>query len=327
MSKCYRKIQKITNKYRYVCLFNDTGRSMNTKTTAVTYLWILLSMIFWGMSFIWTSIVFTCYPPITPIFLRLILSSVILMGGLLLFGKIERIKKKDFGLFFLSAFFNPFLYFIGENFGLKYTSPSISAVVIATIPLFTPVAAYLIIRERISWLNIAGIIISFLGILVMLISRDMTFSASPKGVGFLFFAVISAVIYSSFLKKLTMRYGPFSIIAWQNLIGMLYFLPLFLILDVSEFIAIRPDWKAIAALIQLALFASTFAYVLFTIGVKKIGVSRTNVFTNLIPIFTAVFSFFILSENFSLQKIAGILIVVSGVALTQIQHWKRKASI
>jgi drug/metabolite transporter (DMT)-like permease len=294
---------------------------MKNNKAVITYLWILLSMIFWGMSFVWTSIVFTCYPPITTIFLRLGLSSLLLMGGLVMFRKIERIRKKDVGLFLLSALFNPFLYFIGENFGLKHTSPSISAVVIATIPLFTPVAAYLIVRERISWLNIAGIILSFTGILIMLISRDMTFAASPAGVGFLFFAVISAVIYSSFLKKLTARYGPFSIIAWQNLIGAIYFLPLFLILDLKEFLTIRPDWKAVTALFQLAVFASTLAYVLFTIGVKKIGVSRTNVFTNLIPIFTATFSYFILAENFNIQKISGILVVISGVALTQIQHF------
>ena len=295
---------------------------MSTQKPAVTYVWILLSMFFWGMSFIWTSIVFQCYPPITTIFLRLVLSTVILMGGLAIFKKIERIKRKDAGLFLLSALFNPFLYFIGENFGLKYTSPSVSAVVIATIPLFTPFAAYFIIKERISWLNIAGIALSFLGVLLMLINRDMTFSASPAGIGFLFFAVISAVIYTSFLKRLTQWYGPFTIIAWQNLIGVFYFLPVFLIMDMKEFLSIKPDGNTIAALIQLSVFASTFAYVLFTMGVKKIGVSRTNVFTNLIPIFTAVFSYFILSEHFSINKVAGILVVILGLLLSQIHALK-----
>jgi len=293
---------------------------MSTQKPALTYIWILLSMFFWGMSFIWTSIVFQCYPPITTIFLRLVLSTVLLMGGLAVFKKIERIKRKDAGLFLLSALFNPFLYFIGENFGLKYTSPSISAVVIATIPLFTPVAAYFIIKERISWLNIAGIALSFLGVLLMLINRDMTFNASPAGIGFLFFAVISAVIYTSFLKRLTRWYGPFTIIAWQNLIGVFYFLPVFLIMDLKEFLSIMPDGNTIAALIQLSVFASTFAYVLFTMGVKKIGVSRTNVFTNLIPIFTAIFSYLILSEHFSINKVAGILVVILGLLLSQIQQ-------
>ncbi len=294
------------------------------KQKMITYGLTIISMVFWGMSFIWTSIVFRCYPPITTIFLRLVLSSAILMAGLLAFRKLERIRRKDIGLFLIASLFNPFLYFIGENFGLRYTSPSISAVVIATIPLLTPVAAYFIIKERITWLNIAGIILSFTGVLLMLINRDMTFSASPAGVGLLFFAVTSAVIYTPFLKKLTQRYKPVSIIAWQNLLGALYFLPLFLVLDLKEFLSIKPDWKTISALIQLSLFASTLAYVLFTYGVKKIGVSRTNVFTNLIPIFTAVFSYFILSEHFNLNKILGILIVIAGVMLTQIQHLRKK---
>lgn len=293
------------------------------KQKIITYGLVVISMIFWGMSFIWTSIVFRCYPPITTIFLRLVLSSVLLMTGLLAFGKLERIKRKDFGLFLIASLFNPFLYFIGENFGLKYTSPSISAVVIATIPLLTPVAAYFIVKEKISWLNIAGIALSFAGVLLMLINRDMTFTASPAGMGFLFFAVTSAVIYAPFLKKLTRLYHPVSIIAWQNFFGVLFFLPLFLVLDLKEFLAIRPDGRTISALFQVSLFASTLAYILFTYGVSKIGVSRTNVFTNLIPIFTAVFSYLILSEYFNLNKVLGIVIVIAGVMLTQVQHLTR----
>ncbi len=297
---------------------------MKTRVPAITYVWIILSMIFWGMSFIWTSIVFKCYPPITTIFLRLVLSSAILMGGLTFFGKIERIRKKDVGLFLISALFNPFFYFIGENFGLKNSSPSICAVVIATIPLFTPVAAYFILKEKISWLNIAGIILSFMGILLMLVNNDMTYNTNPAGMGFLFIAVASAVIYTAFLKKLTQRYGAFSIIAWQNLLGALYFLPLFLIMDLNQFLSVKPDARTIGALVQLSIFASSLAYVLFAQGVKKIGISRTNVFTNLIPIFTAIFSYFILSEYFGINKIAGIIIVITGVLLTQIQHLKKK---
>ena len=48
--------------------------------------------------------------------------------------KFEKIKPKDYLLFFFSSFFNPFLYFIGENYGLDKVSASVSAFIVATIP-------------------------------------------------------------------------------------------------------------------------------------------------------------------------------------------------
>jgi drug/metabolite transporter (DMT)-like permease len=96
---------------------------------------VILSMIFWGMSFVWTSIVFKYYHPITTIFLRLVISSILLTVFIFITGKFEKLKKEDRGLLLISALFNPFLYFLGENFGLMNSSPTISSVIIATIPV------------------------------------------------------------------------------------------------------------------------------------------------------------------------------------------------
>ena len=298
--------------------------SPKSGTPAYVYVFALLAMIFWGVSLIWTSIVFEYYDPITTIFLRLVISSAFLFIILIFSGFIQKIRKKHFLLFLASAIFNPFFYFLGENFGLKYTSASVSAVIIATIPLFTPFAAWWMIKERLSAMNIAGIIISFLGILIMLIKPDLSFSAKPAGIAFLLFAVASAVIYSVLLKKLTRFYSPINIIAWQNLIGVFLFLPFFLILDLKGFLSVAVDTRLLSALFSLAIFASSMAYVLFAVTLKHIGVSRTNVYCNLIPVITAVGSYYILDEVFNTGKIVGIIIVISGVILTQVNKVKKK---
>jgi drug/metabolite transporter (DMT)-like permease len=57
-------------------------------------------------------------------------------------------------------------------------------------------------------------------------------------------------------------------------------------------------------------------------AVHKLGVSRTNVFSNTIPVFTAIFSYLILSELFNLNKILGMIIVITGVMLTQLERFK-----
>jgi drug/metabolite transporter (DMT)-like permease len=284
---------------------------------------IILSMIFWGMSFVWTSIVFKYYHPITTIFLRLVISTLILSIFIYFTGKFESLKKEDRGLFMLSALFNPFLYFLGENFGLQSTSPTISAVIIATIPVFTPVIAFLALKERLSWLNISGIIISFFGIGVMLVNPDLSLNASPLGVAFLLGAVASAVIYSVFLKKLTKKYSSLTIITYQNALGVMYFLPLFLVFDYQHFITVKPNRELISSMLQLSFFASSLAFIFFTMTVKELGVSRTNVFSNLIPVFTAIFSAIFISEIFSLTKIAGMAVVIIGVMISQVS--KRRA--
>ncbi len=291
---------------------------------AYIYIFALLAMVFWGMSFIWTSIVFDYYPPITTIFLRLVISSTFLFIILAVSGFLQRIRREHFLLFLLSAIFNPFFYFLGENYGLKYSTPSISAVVIATIPVFTPFAAWFMIREKVSRLNIAGIMISFTGILVMLIKPDFSFATDPLGVILLLLAVVSAVIYSILLKRLTKHYTPVNIIAWQNLLGVIFFLPLFLILDFGEFIAVVPDRRLLVALFSLAIIASSVAYVLFATTIKHIGVSRANVYSNLIPVTTVIASYFILDEIFTGRKVLGIVIVILGVFITQINKLRNK---
>ena len=280
-------------------------------------------MLFWGMSFVWTTVVLKYYDPISTIFLRLVLSTIILFSGLALFKKLEKINKEDYKLFLVSALFNPFFYFLGENFGLKYSTPTIASVLIATIPLFVPVAAYFMLKERVSRMSIIGIIISFLGIIVMLVNRDLSLNTPPLGAGLLGIAVASAVFYTILIKRLSPKYSAFTIIAVQNLIGIIYFLPLFLIFGLNKFVQVKPNFELISSLVALAFFCSTLAFVFFTISIKNIGVSRTSVFGNLIPVFTAIFSFIILSEQFNLNKIVGMGIVMVGVVLAQFKIRRR----
>jgi drug/metabolite transporter (DMT)-like permease len=284
---------------------------------AYTYILVTLAMVFWGMSFVWSKIVLGYYEPITTVLLRLIMSSALLFAGLAAFGKLRRLRRSDLKLFMLSAAFNPFLYFLGENYGLKYSSPTVTAVIIATIPVFTPVVAYLIYREKLSLLNIFGLVVSFLGVLFMLLEQDYSLSVSPVGVAWLALAVITAVCYSVLLKKLAVRYDAFLIIAVQNLIGTFYFLPLFLVFDFAQFITVKPTTELVTSLLLLAVFASSLAFVFFTISSREIGISRTNLFTNLIPVFTAIFSFLILGEVFEMQKLLGMVVVITGVMMSQ----------
>lgn len=285
-----------------------------------------VAMFFWGLTFIWSKIVFETYSPLTTITLRLLFSFLALYLFLLLTGKFKNIKKQDLKLFFLSAIFNPFIYFLGENYGLSMVSATISSVIVSTIPIFTPFVARKYFNEKLSPANLAGLIVSFVGVLMIVLNKDLSLNASGLGISLLFLAVFSAVIYSMMVKKLTDNYSPIVIIAHQNLIGFVLFLPIFFYFDFSEFITIIPNNTTIISLFMLSIFGSSICYVLYAYVINKIDLTKANIYTNLIPIFTAITSYLYLGENFSLVKISGMIIVITGIILSQ-QKFSRKKSL
>jgi len=274
-------------------------------------------MVFWGMSFIWTSFLLKYFQPVTIIFFRLIISASFLFFVIFLFRLERKIDRKDIPLILLSAVFNPFLYFLGENYGLKFSSSTIASVIIATIPLFSPIVAYLFAREKLGFMNFVGIVVSFGGIVIMLFHKGYTPETGYLGIVFLFGAVLASLFYSAMLKKLVVKYSAIILIAYQNLVGIFLFLPLFLIFEAGEIAAVRLNVRIVSSFLLLAILASSLSFVFFTHSIKLIGINKSNIFSNLIPVFTGLFAFLFSLESFNIQKIIGIALVIGGVFLSE----------
>jgi drug/metabolite transporter (DMT)-like permease len=274
-------------------------------------------MIFWSFSFIWFKEANKTFHPITIVFIRLFISVIILTTYLVLTKNFMKIQKKDRKLFLMLAVFEPFFYFLGESFGLTYVSATVCSVLISTIPVFATIGAWLLFRERLKMINYAGIILSFLGVLVFILNKDGSISFNIKGLGLLLLAVISAVGYNLTLSRLVGTYTPVYIVNVQNVIGGILFLPLFLILDLKHFIDAPLSLGLFKPILELSVFASCSAFILFAYSVKNMGITKANVFSNCIPVFTALFSFILLGENLTLQNIIGMAIVIAGLFMSQ----------
>lgn len=273
-------------------------------------------MICWSLSFIWYKGAYAHFGPITTIFLRLLISSLILL--LFTFIVIRpAIKRQHLKLFFAAAMFEPFLYFMGESYGMKWVSPVTASVIVATIPLFTPLAGKMLYNEMLSKKNLAGMVISFLGVCIVVLSGDFQIKAQLLGVLLMFVAVFAAVGYAIVLRRLTPLYDSITIIAIQNVMGVLLFLPVLLIFENPLIHHLNLSFKNLLPILYLAIFASSLAFILYAFAVAKIGIGRTSVFINLIPILTSVFAYFILSEPYTLFKIIGVGGVVAGLLFTQ----------
>ena len=283
----------------------------------------LLSMIFWSFSFVWVKVVYEAYGPLTTVLFRLILSAGMLLAFTLLSRKLQRIKPGDLKYFVMLAFFEPFLYFMGESYGLKYVSSTVAAVIVATIPLFSPILAWYFYKEKLSRTNLFGLVITFLGVSLVVLDNSFNFTASPLGVALEFVAVLGAIGYSSVLKGISHRYNTFTIITYQNLIGAVFFLPFWLGLEMNDFLQIPFNMKSFAAIVKLAIFASTFAFILFTYSIRTLGINKSNIFINVIPVCVAIIAFIILGDRLNFHQMVGIAIVISGLFLAQI-NWRRR---
>jgi len=281
------------------------------------YTAIVLAMVFWSFSFIWTRVAIQSFQPMTLITLRLIIASVLLFIVSKSTGKLQKLRRKDFKWFILLAFFEPFLYYVGETYGLTTVESTLAAVIVSTIPLFAPVLAFVVLRERIGWPSILGIIVSLLGVFFVIYEPNGGFNANPWGVALLFLAVFAAICYATVLRKIPDYYTNMNVIFYQSMLGLIFFIPTFLLTDIQTIRTIHVTRESLIALVMLSVFASVIAFVLFAGAVRKVGVTRTNVFVNLIPVFTAILSWFILDEILTLSKWIGILVVVIGLFVSQ----------
>lgn len=284
---------------------------------------ITLSMLFWSLSFVGYKVAYRYFEPMALVFLRMVLASFFLYILIRLTGQSEKIRREDYGRFLLLAFFEPLLYFLGESYGMTLVSSTTGAVIVSTIPLLTPLAAFILFRDRITWIKMAGILLSFAGVCLVLVGRDLKLTAPPLGVGLMFLAVFSAVAYTGVIVDLTKKYNSITIILMQSILGAIYFFPIFILTDLKETLAIDFSWEVILPLFFLAIFPSSLSFIFYTQAIREIGITRANVFTNFIPVFTAIFSFLILSEPFSRGKLIGIPVVLAGLMLTQVSLKKK----
>ena len=286
----------------------------------LTYIASTFAITLWGMSYIWTDKLIALGIPIFYfVFVRILLAGVILFLFNTAYTRIKRIQRQDLPKFLLLAFFEPFIYFICETYGLKLTgSPTLSALVIATIPIFSIGAGMLFFKEKINAVNVIGIFFSLVGILMVVMAKGELGDKFIWGVVLLLIAVISEVGHASITKSLAGNYSSQVIVMYQFLIGAIYLFPLFLWKGIEGFSIethFTPDvWYPI---ICLAVLCSSLAFSLWVSTIKSLGVAKSSIFSALIPVAAAIIAWVLGHEMLDQRQWAGIGISTLGVILSQ----------
>lgn len=281
------------------------------------------AILLWGMSYIWTDKLLELGIPVFYfVFVRILLAGTVLFLLNVAYGRIKRIQRQDLGKFLLLAFFEPFIYFVCETYGVEMTSPTISAMIIATIPIFSIAAGRIFFKERITALNIVGVTLSLMGIIMVIMKGDIGGKDLIMGIILLLVAVIAEVGHATITKSLSGNYSSQIIVMYQFLIGSVYLLPLFLWKGLDSFNATlyfsADVWYP---LICLAILCSSLAFSLWVSTIKHLGVAKSSIFSALIPVVTALIAW-LLGTQMTTMQWAGIAISTVGVILSQYTNKK-----
>ncbi len=289
------------------------------KNKIITYLMLTLSSVFWGVSFILTKELFLTEEHMTVtllITMRLAIATLVMVPTLFAMGKMKRIERKDIKWFLLLTLCEPFIYHLCETSGVQLVSGSLASVIIATIPLFVPFGMWIAYRQRIRWAIVVGVVLSLIGVGVMLIGGE-GLRGNISGMLFLTGAVIIAVVYTLLLVKVVDRYNPLVITTWQNIIGLLYFMPLALATNSDNILKLSYSPRMLGILLVLGICCSTLAYSFYNYGIRRLGASKASIFNNTIPIFSLIAAVAIGQEPFLWSKLLGMVIVIVGVIISQ----------
>lgn len=291
------------------------------------YAAIVASMIIWAASGIATKAALLTFTPLSIIVLRFTAAVLLMLivGSIAKKGELHLVKiaKQDIWIFVLCGFFQPVLYYIFETYTYKtLASPTIAEALLSINPIIAPIFAFVFIREKITWNNIIGILISTLGMLMLVLSFGSSFElGSPIGILMGLAAVLMAVAYSTLLKKIPTKYNSLSIVFYAQLVSLIFFYPIWFIFDLPHLslsIFSNPELvKSLYAIGYQTVFASVMAFIFFCYTVREIGVTRANVFNNVRPVFTAIIMLLLFGENLPWFKWLGMFIVILGLFVSQ----------
>jgi drug/metabolite transporter (DMT)-like permease len=299
----------------------------------IPYLAVVTAMLIWAGAGIAVKEALIVFSPLTLIVLRFTLAVLLmLLVGLVfrrneIFG-LQLIAKRDIPLFLLGGLFQPFLSFIFETYTYQsFASPTIAEAMLSTQPVFAPIFAFVLLRERVTRNNILGIILSTIGMLLLLLVGSDDFSlGSPWGILLAIVTVSMSVSYSVILRRIPTRYSSLSIVFYVQSFSLILFYVVWMLMgEASAFMnnstpLLHHSTQLLhsgIAVLYLAIFASVTAFVLFCYTVRKIGVTRANVFNNVRPVFTAILMWLIFDEVLPIWKLIGIVIIIIGLFISQ----------
>jgi drug/metabolite transporter (DMT)-like permease len=207
-------------------------------------------------------------------------------------------------------------YAIAAYWGLQYTEAINGLLIQCTMPLMIGLMAFVLVGDRLSGRQIAGVIISLVGVTVILMRGDLhalrSITFNPGDLWFLV-AIVIFSFYSPLMRK-SPKIHPLSLLTAFAITGTLAVLPL-----LAWELAAKPlpivDLKTILICLYLAIFPSVLAYICYNRGVQLLGPNRVAALYPTIIVFGSALAIVFLGEQPQWYHLVGTVLIVGGVLL------------
>lgn len=276
---------------------------------------LALANLFWSGNWVAGRAMRAAFDPITLNFWRWVVAALVLAPFALpaLRGK-GALVRRHAGILLLLALLGVALFQSLVYLGLRSTTAVNAVLINSSMPMFMLLCSWLIERERASPRQIAGMLISLLGILVIL-SRGspaalLEFRMQP-GDGWILLAMPVWGVYSVLLKRRPHELGGIAFLFVISLVGVLMLLPAAAFVGSTH----RPAAIEVAGVVYMGVFASVLAFICWNRGVAAVGANAAGFTVHLLPAFGTVLAIVFLGERFAGFHAVGIATILVGVLL------------
>ncbi|MBN1834297.1 MAG: DMT family transporter [Spirochaetales bacterium] len=284
------------------------------------------AVVFWGMSFVSSRVLLDAgFPPMAMVFVRFSIASLVLLPIHRRLEAPARLHgRRDAAVLVLSGLFGVTVYFFCETRGIKLTSASNAALIVATVPVLTVAVDRVLFRHPLSWLQSLGIGLSVLGVFLIVRRSSALFPEALKGNLFMLGACASWVVYIFTSRRLRGRAGGLFLTTWQSVIGVAFLAPLVL-LERRQWEMVPGGAPALLAspvvwlnLLYLGIACSAVSYFLYLYALSALGSVVVSSYINLVPVVGAVGGVAVLGERLSVLQVLGAAVVIAGVFLVNL---------
>mgnify|MGYP000448175679 CR=1 FL=1 len=245
------------------------------------------------------------------------------------FIKREKVPLPDLKLLAIAALLGIILNQGVFILGVSLTSPINASIITTTLPIVTMLIAALYLKEPITPVKIAGIIVGASGALLLILSSTHgstinNKNASLAGIALCLLAQFSYATYFVLFKKIISRYHPVTLMKWMFLFASIFYLPFNLHQITSTQIQSIPF--NVLYDIAFVVFGGTFlAYLMIPIGQKFLRPTVATMYNNVQPVIASISAVFLQLDTFGWQKFLAIILVFSGVYI--VTRSKAKATL
>ena len=287
------------------------------------YFLLSLAACFWGGNYVVGHLLVAHADPIILSAARWIFTALLLSA---LYIKQIRAQwpmmKKAGGTIIFLALCGQVLFPLTLYIGLQYTSSLNAAIYLSTTPALVLLINKLIFKEKISTQNIAGVVLSSLGVVWLVMQGDLlhldTLKNLNRGDIWTMGSAASWAVYCAFLRMKPLNVGGNAFVAVSAIFGALVLLP---VLAISLMKTGLPDWAAyttpgfLSGLLYLVVFPSWLSYLLWNKGIAVIGATRGEIYSHLIPLSGGLFSVMFLHVTLHSYHLVSTVLILCGIAL------------